>query len=118
MLREIGYLKRERARIGLVVHQQIEHRRGLQDGEVARPVSHRAIGDLEQHFQHGPGFRRQRHDDGAEKTDQLNGSLDASAHAEKMPSGAAGDVLQFDAAERDSVPMQRFRTASASPGET
>ena len=57
MLREILNLKRQRSRIRFVVHQQIEHRGGLQNRKIARPVSHRAVADLQKHLQHGPGLR-------------------------------------------------------------
>src|SRR5579862_4685683 len=100
MLREIAYLESKRARIGLVVHQQVEHGCRLQIGEVAGTVGHRTVGYLQQHLERGPRLRAKRYDDGPEKIHQLDGALDASSHAQEMPSGPAGNVLHFDPAQR------------------
>src|ERR1035438_843828 len=63
MLPEIAYLEGKRAWIGLVVQQQIEHRRGLQHREIAGAVSHGTVANLQQHFERGPGARAKRHDE-------------------------------------------------------
>ncbi len=99
MLRQILDLEGERARVVVIVHQQIKHRRGLQVCEVAGPVRHGTVGHFEQHFESGPGFGIERDDDGAEEIDELDGAFDAAADAEEMPAGAAGHVFQLDAAQ-------------------
>ena len=53
-------LERQRARIGVVREQQVEHGGELRLGEVAPAIRHRAVGDLEQRLEHRDVRRRRR----------------------------------------------------------
>src|SRR5260370_12934433 len=117
MLREILYLEGQRAGIPLVVHQQVQRRRGLKGSEIARPVSHRTVGDLEQHLERGPRFKAQGYDDRAEELDEMNRALNASSNIEEAPPGAPGHVFHFDPAHRRerADPAIQSRSRAAHP---
>ena len=89
----------ERARIGAILHQNIENRNRLQRCVITRPVGHRAVRDFKHQFEQRlvdllEGFRNL-----AQLAGDENCTLEPASDGEKKPFCAAIDVLALHAGE-------------------
>ena len=116
VLLQARQLERDRARIGLVGQQQIEHQVGLQGGQIARAVGDGAVGDLQNRFQHAHAGRLGTQAV-AQHVGHLHRALQAPADVQEAPAVAARHALHHDAGKgrerNDDVIQAILRAADA-----
>jgi hypothetical protein len=116
MLPEVLYLKASERGFALVVHDQVQHRGGLKDSEITRPVRYRTIGHLEQLFkQRSPPCPAE---DDARKslTNWMERSMRLPIRGNAILGRESCSPFRTRAAPRTLT--QRFSTAKASPAVT
>src|SRR5215469_14304875 len=96
MLRKPGYmviqssqLEGDRARIGFIGQQKLQHKIGLQGRKVACAIGDGTVGNMEQHLQVGLDLGWSLGQTGAQQVGELQGALESAADVEEQPTVAA-----------------------------
>ena len=91
--------KSERARVAVVQHDEVEHRRRLELAEVAGAIGDRAVAELQRHPHRGVPVDRRLRERGERRGHHELRPLDPSSEIEETPARAARHVLLGEAGQ-------------------